>query len=744
MLDAFEPDYLVQVDCELPSGIDFPPERIFNIASVFSESDVKLGLDVRDVFADLYEKEFRFKLRHPEKFLIAEPADAQSTLLSAVCFGRFPTSDKPRSTHAVYKYVFSPKVRQIDEKHFLEYFRANHNFPNRIANEELSEFWHGSRREPTIFYFDHTRLLDLIDYWNLRSLGRRVIPLPASWAANHSKECEEFIKQHFAPYRENENLMHSTSIMCSRNVKIGELQKFASTLSVPQGSVMLTESYPRLWDAWDRKAGRTLRCAVEAEKRDVDGDLWNDSALHFKPLLPTFVNERGATNNAVCANVIEALPFSAQVIPPGLDAQKLLGSFGKGSVWVNREGIVFASGRFVGHERWQLPTPTKVFTAWTKERGFRIDLSGAGRITNELIEAMGGPYASFIFRHEEILRKLNEMAHGIAESELETNDGVKKPKIRGKVVSESEWRGVLLRTCENDATIAQNHLDSLVQMGVLQPGLRFQCSECGQHTWFSINELREKLTCERCLKPVPFPKSKPPKNWFYRAVGPYAVENYAHGGYCVALALRFFMEGFAAASWIPSFTIKGISRSIEMEADFGMFWQESRFTRASEPYLIVGECKTFDMFKSSDVARMRELGKSFPGAALVFATLRKKLAQSEKKLIAKLARAGRKHLKAGRLLNPVIVLTGIELQSISNPPHCWEEAGPPYDKFARYFIGNRDDKVSELADVTQQLHLEIEPYWEWLEAKNKKRLKAKSDPTKVQSGASATNTQPTA
>src|ERR1051325_6296816 len=133
MLDAFEPDYLVQVDCELPSGIDFPPERIFNIASVFSESDVKLGLDVRDVFADLYEKEFRFKLRHPEKFLIAEPADAQSTLLSAVCFGRFPTSDKPRSTHAVYKYVFSPKVRQIDEKHFLEYFRANHNFPNRIA-----------------------------------------------------------------------------------------------------------------------------------------------------------------------------------------------------------------------------------------------------------------------------------------------------------------------------------------------------------------------------------------------------------------------------------------------------------------------------------------------------------------------------------------------------------------------------------------------------------------------------------
>jgi len=381
--------------------------------------------------------------------------------------------------------------------------------------------------------------------------------------------------------------------------------------------------------------------------------------------------------------------------------------------------------QFAARQRWQLPTPLKVFSSWMKERGYEIQLSGAGRIVNELISAMGGPDASFMFRHEEVLRKLNEMAHGIAESDTEPADGIKKPKIRGRVISEQEWRNLLMKTCENKSDIAQNHLDSLVRMGVLKVGLRFQCTECGQHTWFSIDELSEKLVCERCLKIVTFPVSRPPKNWFYRAVGPYAVENYAHGGYCIALALRFLMESFASASWIPSFTLAGKAFPTLVEADFGMFWQESRFVKGAQPLLVLGECKTFDVFASKDTLRMQALAKAFPGAVVVFATLRKNLNPNEKRIISGIARAGRHHLEAGRQKNPVVVLTGIELQSLSGPPGCWEDAGPPYDKFGRSYMGARG-RLEELADITQQLHLGIESYWEWLEAKRRKKAQRKT------------------
>jgi hypothetical protein len=100
---------------------------------------------------------------------------------------------------------------------------------------------------------------------------------------------------------------------------------------------------------------------------------------------------------------------------------------------------------------------------------------------------------------------------------------------------------------------------------------------------------------------------------------------------------------------------------------------------------------------------MRKLAERFPGAFLVFATLKDELSDAEKAEIGQLATWGRERLPDRRPRAPVIVLTGLELFSW-HINHSWEERGGRHAKFvepARVCL----DNLWTLAEFTQQLYL---------------------------------------
>jgi hypothetical protein len=168
---------------------------------------------------------------------------------------------------------------------------------------------------------------------------------------------------------------------------------------------------------------------------------------------------------------------------------------------------------------------------------------------------------------------------------------------------------------------------------------------------------------------------------------------------------------------VVSFTAEAPSRR-HLEADFAALWQESRYGEKSEGVLF-GECKTYGKFEKRDFDRMQYIGETFPGAVLVFSTLRKTLTRQEIAGIARVARAGRRYWKPERPINPVLVLTGTELLSYAGPPYCWEES-----------IQNQHKRVSSLlslCDASQQIYLGL-PSWEteWLKNLDKKRQRQKS------------------
>jgi len=108
---------------------------------------------------------------------------------------------------------------------------------------------------------------------------------------------------------------------------------------------------------------------------------------------------------------------------------------------------------------------------------------------------------------------------------------------------------------------------------------------------------------------------------------------------------------------------------------------------------------------------------------VVFATLKEaqELSKDEIERIRKLEEWGREHDKGRRQTRaPVIVLTGTELFSSHSVEQTWKEKGGKHKQLIEP-ASVQVDNLRILADFTQQLYLGMPSYFEWREAKWKKR-----------------------
>jgi hypothetical protein len=720
-LDAFEPDFIVAMNKGLTDKLQFPERRVLSPIDVLNGSDqrhIGYGIGLFEVLKDLYKREFQFHRRHPVKAYLPIAADKNFAALVATCFGEFPHEASLRYFRKAYEDVFEAEEVKVDSSNILKLLAPDKLNPLRVGMRNIDIRQRGYT-DPAIFYMDAFSTLDLLDFWNLRAIGWRVLPLPRQWEADLIEDCSKFIKQNYRSNPYNKNIKYGTTLLCSRSSSFELMQKFGKLLQTPGShSLSFQHWYPRIWDEWARDKDHVGRCDLIAKEDQVEVGV-TDERIRFSGLDPEFI-ERFGGREARWANVVQIRDHShagdtASVIPPGLpELRRALGAFSD-HVWGTREGIVIACEHTGWTYSFRLPNATEIFRNWMKAMGFELNISGAGNIAAQVIRKLGGQFGIGILRNEETLHLLNKMAHGTVEEEVKDEEGSSKT-IRVQTIHKDRWIAHLTKINHNDREVAARQLSAMLSREMLKIGLRLQCPKCRQHTWFDLNSLADTVSCERCLQEFSFPAASPPTDWRYRAIGPFSVENYAAGSYCVALVLGSLGHNIhSEITWVPSFDLKGKDGK-KLEADFGLFWQRSTFEK-SDPVLILGECKSYNKFELKDIRRMEALGKAFPGAVLAFCSLRKHLSATEKKLIARVVRKGRGYLKAGRLHNPVLVLTGVELFSEIGPPHCWKAAGEPFSKFENVYI----DDVQTLCDATQQMHLNIESYWTWREGRQRRR-----------------------
>src|SRR5229473_3143571 len=118
-IDAFEPDYLVEMTAGLSKEITFDsslilkPEDIIPLGGPYG-SDLRVGLSVLSLYQNLYDREFRFVQKQPPRVVAVRAKKASMSLFTAACFGSFPSTGQLAKFAEAYKAAFSPEELEID------------------------------------------------------------------------------------------------------------------------------------------------------------------------------------------------------------------------------------------------------------------------------------------------------------------------------------------------------------------------------------------------------------------------------------------------------------------------------------------------------------------------------------------------------------------------------------------------------------------------------------------------------
>lgn len=750
-LDFFEPDFLVEAEEGLADGFGFDSERVLQLKNIIEEPGGnyvhQYGLSVYGLYKELYEKEYQFHQRHRFNVVHVKPAVATFTNFVASIFGSFPMEEKRQYFEQHYMSVFNPAHVTLDGAELSKLYESEFLSALRIGCEKLRMQYKPPPYDkpplPTLFILDAEKSGDVVDFWNLRAIHQHVRAVPIQWIHNLAPFCEEFIRNNLRRDPDHDlGTVVSPVLMFAGSLSEGDIGEIAGNFPFANGK----DSFAiRRWapiishklSVFDITS--PTRPTLQVEWKSMNTPIDSESPeIRFDPLFPEFADEH--YNRFRVANVVKLQDWSnenyAVKVRDRNDNDQIATVFPRNyknptipkfqpesqREWdfllPTSEGFVIFPFRRELFERWGLVDGTTAFNQWFNANQVPATPSDGGRATEQIIRTLGGlkwgvlclAYKGVIELLEEMTRSVTKTAHYL--------------EFKNKIRNAIDYKDLKDRIAE-----------TLVDKGVVELGLKLKCTKCSSWTWYSLKQLDYSLTCDLCRKQFDFPVTNPVfgkhSKWAYRVVGPFALPDYANGGYAASLSIRFFADVVGAfdeaqVTWSSAQKLE-LKKGNTLEADF-ILWYRSRDTfgaerslfRVSRPIFgsglptetVFGEAKSFgeDAFEQKDIDRMKSLAEKFPGSVLVFATMKEELSEEEIGRIRKLANWGRGYSKERRQTRaPVIVLTGTELFSPSSLRHTWENKGGRHKDLAGG-VWQGLNNLRFLADATQYLYLGMPPF----------------------------------
>lgn len=711
-LEGFDPDLVVPIGASenqvhLIGNRDLVAED--DLLGTFKESVAPhYGVGLLEIIKDFANKELKFKRNDDLHLAIPQPTRAYREFFASI-FGVLPEVAKELIALEV------PEIQSVVEfkptlANFVEHWRPDRIYPMRLSVWSLD--W-CPYRDAVLFVCDAKSRLDVMDIWNLRAAGYQVLPIPIQAAENRNvkKIAEDFIEDNYVPFRHNPKMFHHTTVQCSRSLTEETVENFCKSLKLKQPTeerkfkYSLRWWYPRLWDEWAREnahEGITFPYSHELEQRISEGE----SRLELRSLDPKFKLSSDYSGKARFANEFSFRFYGskepmAEVFPEGSrELSSAIGRFGYHEWRFSKFGPVFLARNQDDLIFIDLPRAEAVMTEWFREHGWKVSLSSAGRIAVQLVKQLGGSFGTSWIAHRGVIALLHELENEAGLPRQAVIEKLKKIIKGDKLYFDSE-----------------RFLEGLLESNALRLGARIQCPVCTRHNWYELDDIEYELNCRFCLADYS-PPTKNPRAivWTYRAHGPFA-SSVAQGSFSVLLTLKF-LQGHHDRGVTPLFSYQAKKDGQVLEADLSCLYQKSTWHQ-SAMRVVHAECKSFNMFEKRDIERMKALGYAFPGAVLLFSTLKETLDSSELKIIQPMVLAERKRQLRGELYNPVVILTGTELFSVQGLESCWENRGGLFEKFHERHFDHAD--LASLADATQQLHLGMQSWREWSEDKRKAR-----------------------
>jgi hypothetical protein len=702
-------------------------DEVVKFASNENTPRALYGIGIEKMLEDLYEKEFKYLRKDPIHVLIPR-IPKKHGLFFASLYGNY----EPAVLDAIrrhYKELLGIEEVDVVPGKLAQLFNENVLFPRRITIRGIENTQRSSlRRSNYLLVMDAGKLSDILDYWNLRALGRDVFPMPIQFIDDDTwlDAAKAFLVSTRKPPRSSIKIFGGVAIVKSAGITPAEMKRFTTLLPLKLADTTSLETgyhyplqmvFPRIWDEWARNHDGVLCDDFYLSEGSTQlSDLEVDRVV-IKPLTAPFADTYGPEGNPMYANELTfqwsgSTEFLAECLPKDTGVHLLdaigYGGFNSGDWRIGRNGVVsYISGP--QSKLWEIPQSEKVFFAWLKDRGWAAALSTSGVLAKQIFTRLDGnanafKYAGFI----ELLEHING---GKQLKQTKTPPPDQALVDRNMVVAEVRSR---LSKIFNDPGM----YEFLSSKGVFQLGVRIRCPVCSRHSWYSMRDISDEFHCPKCLNAFSAIGNIETSEWSIKTGGPFSIANYGEGAYSVLLAHKF-LKDFGHSLLLNTTAVLSFnaisSNGISIEADLACIWREHFFDDSTDGVLFA-ECKSFGEFKKKDFEKMELLAKTFPGAILMFCTLRDKFSNREISTLRRITRAGRRYWKDDRSVNPVLILTKAELISLVGVPMCWgmETATKFKNRFG----------LLNLCDTTQQIYLGLPPvedYWQATFEKKRER-----------------------
>jgi hypothetical protein len=654
------------------------------------------GIGLIDLLNDLIEKELKYKRNDDFQVVFPELPRTYGLFLASV-FGVLPKEAQQIIDKHFLNLPGISKTR-VTINQLLDLLRSDNFFPRRLTTWALEE---QPIREPTLFVCDATSTQDIIDYWNLRAATFYVVPVPIQTAETDGMKAfaQDLIERNYRPYRDNPQMFHHTTVQRSRSLSEDAVKSFCQSLNIPnagnraQPKFVFRLWYPHIWAREDTFGeGMPFPFAYEEDRRISEGE----ERLELRSQNPKFDVSGRYSGKPRFANEFSFRFYGskepmAEVFPEG--SRELSSAIGRTGYFhwrFSRFGPVFLAHSYSDLIFLDLPLAEAVMTEWFLERGWKVSLSGPGRIAKQLLKQLGGIYGTSRLAHRGVVELLGE---------LEKEAGMPRQAVLERLKRVIESEGLHFD--------AEDFLQGLLSANALRLGTKIQCPVCTRHNWYQLDALDYELQCRFCLSDFSPPLQSPKDiEWTYRAHGPFA-SSIAQRAFTVLLTLKLLCGDFDRGV-TPLFSYEAEKDGKRLEADLTCLYKSSTW-RKTRTHVVHAECKSFNRFERRDIQRMKQLAAAFPGAVLVFATLNNELLSSEVKLIRDLEVGERRKRLRGKPNSLVIPLTGTELFSFRVGEN-WKGKGGLYERFSERSF--ELDELSALANATQQIYLNLPSLYE--------------------------------
>lgn len=552
-----------------------------------------------------------------------------------------------------------------------------------------------------IYFLNETRLIDIINYWNLRALGWSIIPIPLSQIDN--AYFSDFIER-FSKFQLKKpdsfsfiNFQISTTTTDEQRQKIElKLQEIKNKIG-EKLNFSFQNWFPRFWSG--------ERSVLEADK-----------ALCGKAQINSTYSQVEVQENYVKFKT-DDLPFKLKYKYNLIASHKVNLTFSYFDEYLNDAGLIYGIETIdwirlthsFGRDKWRLsktglsyyvrkeddevffsiPKAKDFFKVYFTKSGNKLNETSNGRLANEVLKNIGGIRGSYFLQNKSSL-KILEL--------IEDSKTVYHPALVGQIKKS-------LKVNNNEQV--NSYIKRIIENKIIEFGSILQCEVCHQHAFYLPSELKETMTCAICRNNFILPMHQPNDiKWAYRGIGPFSMNNKVGGVITVFLTLKLLNQEFADTSGNISALIgfELIKNNKTKEVDLAVMLQE-KHKDSVPPDLIFCECKTYKNFTSEDAERMIELGTEFPNSILTFATLNDELTENEKSEILKVVnyfRTGIGH----RPTNPVLILTAKELLPNDFLGHFSE-----YEKNSKAYH-RYNDWIGNLCEFTVKKHLNLKTWGE--------------------------------